>query len=88
MNEGDIVEAACLAYWGDDWNSFSRNQQVSHRARFSRAMAALKTNGWGSPLQRFGVQVRRAADEAYMVDLGNLIDSIYGSAMEPLPDVD
>ena len=88
MNEGQIVEAACRAYWGEDWNKFSHNQQVSHRARISRAMETLKRSGWASPLQMLGVQVRRAANEAYMAELGALIDGVYDSAREELPDVD
>ncbi len=88
MNEGQIVEAACRAYWGEDWNKFSANQQVSHRARLSRTMASLKTHGWMSPMQMLGVHIRRAANEAYMAELGQLIDDVYDSAMEPMPDVD
>ncbi|MFN3231402.1 MAG: hypothetical protein ACE363_04500 [Alphaproteobacteria bacterium] len=88
MNEGQIVEAACRAYWGDDWGKFSRNQQVSHRARFSRAMETLKRSGWSSPLQVLGVQIRSAANEAYIAEIGHLIDHVYDSATEPLPDID
>jgi len=88
MNDGEILEAACRAYWGEDWYRFSANQQVSHRARLARALASLRRNGWAAPTQMLGVQIRRAANEAYMDALGKLIDNVYDSATEPLPDVD
>ena len=88
MNEGEIVEAACRAYWGDEWDKFSSNQKVSHRARLSRSMQSLKGNGWASPMQMLGVQISRGANEAYLADLGKLIDGVYDSATEELPDVD